>query len=282
MSKLIQLRQRIKAIETIKKITHAMRLIAMSAHSQLKNSQPTITSYTHELESIFNQLRMHAPEWSHSVLQPNTKTSHKIALVLVGSQKGLCGSFNNNLFKMAHKTIARLEGQEIDIIPVGQKAIDFAEQLSVGQIKHSYKKFSIRLISDIADEIAHSIFHASPTYKSVLIVSNRFKNFFMQFPKSTQIIPEQNSLPTEREQESDLIWDQSAEKSLNDLAFSYITARIQLLLFDSLLSEHAARFVSMDGSTRNANGILESTKLEYNKLRQAKITKELTELTGSY
>jgi F-type H+-transporting ATPase subunit gamma len=104
----------------------------------------------------------------------------------------------------------------------------------------------------------------------------------MQFPKSTQIIPEQNSLPTEREQESDLIWDQSAEKSLNDLAFSYITARIQLLLFDSLLSEHAARFVSMDGSTRNANGILESTKLEYNKLRQAKITKELTELTGSY
>lgn len=281
MSKLIQLRQRIKAIETIKKITHAMRLIAMSSHSQLKNSQPIITSYTHELESIFNQLRMHAPDWNHSVLEPNTKKTHKIALIIVGSQKGLCGSFNNHLFKMVHKTIADLDGQTVDIIPVGQKAIDFAGQLPTKQIKQSYKKFSIRLISDIADEIASSLFNASPAYKSVLIVSNRFKNFFTQFPKTTQLIPERSNTAIEQAQDNDLIWDQNAEQSLNELAFSYITARIQLLLFDSLLSEHAARFVSMDGATRNANGILESTKLEYNKLRQAKITKELTELTGS-
>lgn len=282
MSKLIQLRQRIKAIETIKKITHAMRLIAMSSHSQLKNSQPIITSYTHELETIFQQLRMHAPQWHHPVLQPNTKKSDKIALIIIGSQKGLCGSFNNHLFKMVTNTVTELDGQEIDIIPVGQKAIDFVAHLPTGQIKHSYKKLSIRLISDIAGEIAHSIFHASPPYKSVLIISNRFKSFFTQYPKTTQLIPEQNNTPSDTNQENDFIWEQKAEESLNELTYSYVTARIQLLLFDSLLSEHAARFVSMDGATRNANGILESTKREYNKLRQAKITKELTELTGSY
>ncbi|EKE02847.1 MAG: hypothetical protein ACD_20C00324G0001, partial [uncultured bacterium] len=81
MSKLIQLRQRIKAVETIKKITHAMRLIAMSSHSQLKNSQPTITSYTRELKIIFQQLRLHAPQWHHPILQPDPRVAHKIAII---------------------------------------------------------------------------------------------------------------------------------------------------------------------------------------------------------
>ncbi len=282
MSKLIQLRQRLRAIETIKKITHAMRLIAMSSHSQLKQSQPIITSYTHTLEGIFQQLRMHAPQWHHPILHPDQAKSKKIAFIIVGSQKGLCGSFNNHLFKLVTKKLTELEGQKIDIIPVGQKAIDFVGNLSIGQVKHSYKKFSIRRVSEITNEITYSIFNMSPPYHSVFIISNRFKSFFVQYPKSIELIPvAQNTIP-EASVEDDLIWEQKPQESLNDLAFSYIASQIQLLLFDSLLSEHAARFVSMDSATRNANGILEATKLEYNKLRQAKITKELTELTGSH
>jgi F-type H+-transporting ATPase subunit gamma len=282
MSKLIQLRQRLRAIETIKKITHAMRLIAMSSHSELKQSQPIITSYTHTLESIFQQLRVHTPHWHHPILHPDQAKSKKIALIIVGSQKGLCGSFNNHLFKLVTRKLTELEGQEIDVIPVGQKVIDFVENLSIGQVKHSYKKFSIQRISKIANEITHSIFNMSPPYKSVFIISNRFKSFFVQYPKSIELIPvPENTIP-EAPVEDDLIWEQKPQESLNDLAFSYIASQIQLLLFDSLLSEHAARFVSMDSATRNANDILEATKLEYNKLRQAKITKELTELTGSH
>ncbi len=283
MSKLIQLRQRIKAIETIKKITHAMRLIAMSSHSQLKHSQPTISAYTRQLESIFQQLRLHAPQWHHPILEPDQAHSKKTALIIVGSQKGLCGSFNNNLFKLATKELNKLDESEINLIPVGQKVVDFAKNFSRVTNKHSYEKFSIRRVSEIANEITHTLFHMTTPYKSVLVISNTFKSFFTQYPKITQIIPQSNTVPHNIPEEKDnLIWEQNAQESLNDLAFSYVSAQIQILLFNSLLSEHAARFVSMDSATRNANGILEATKLEYNKLRQAKITKELTELTGSY
>lgn len=282
MSKLIQLRNRIKAIETIKKITHAMRLIAMSSHSQLKHSQDIISSYTHQLETVFHQLLTHAPQWKHPILNPPTPQQGKVLLVIVGSQKGLCGSFNNHVFKLAHKELKRLENKEVDIVPVGQKVVDFANNLSKGEQKHSYKKFSIRNLSEIANGITNSIFHASPAYGSVIIISNRFKSFFAQIPKAAQLIPSAPQAGETIPSVDEYAWEQQPEKMLDELAFSFLNAHIQLLLFDSLLAEHAARFISMDAATRNANGILEATKLEYNKLRQAKITKELTELSASH
>jgi len=95
-------------------------------------------------------------------------------------------------------------------------------------------------------------------------------------------------VPTQRSQVSGTLaphegyyWEQEPAEVLNSLVITYLEARIEQLLFQSLLAEHAARFVSMDSSTRNAKNLLDATKLQYNKLRQAKITKELTELTGS-
>ncbi len=282
MSKLIQLRQRIHAIETIKKITHAMRLIAMSSHSQLKQSQSIITSYTHELNTIFLQLFSYAPTWRHTILHPNEKKSFKTAFIIIGSQKGLCGSFNNHLFKIASKKLHELSDQEIDIIPVGQKAVEFCSSFSIGTVKHAYPKFSMQHALGISHEIAHSILHMKEPYRTVLVANNSFKNFFVQQPRIHQIIPIlQNSAEHPREM-SDLLWEQTPEEILDRLVTGYVTSQIQLLLYESLLSEHAARFVSMDSATRNANGLLEATNLEYNKLRQAKITKEITELSGSF
>ena len=125
---------------------------------------------------------------------------------------------------------------------------------------------------------------ATPPYTSVTIISNTFKNFFTQKVTMTQLIPfnpahltAATMPPTEG-----YIWDETPDTILNTLAVQYIEAQFQHLIFQSLLSEHAARFISMDNSTRNANSLLTSTKLEYNKVRQAKITTEITELTGNF
>ncbi len=282
MSKLIQLRQRIHAIETIKKITHAMRLIAMSSHSQLKQSQGIITGYTHELNTLFLQLLFYAPTWRNSILHPDTKKSFKTAFIIVGSQKGLCGSFNSHLFRLALKKLDELSDRDIDIIPVGQKAVEFCNSLSIGSVKHAHPKFSMQHASSISHEIAHSILHMEEPYRAVFVASNSFKNFFVQSPRIHQIIPvQQNTIGVPREKD-DLLWEQTPEEILDELVAGYVTPQIQVLLYESLLSEHAARFVSMDSATRNANGLLEATNLEYNKLRQAKITKEITELSGSF
>lgn len=283
MSKLIHLRHRIKAIETIKKITHAMRLIAMSTYSQLKTSQDPLAAYTDNIQKTFNELLEGNPNWQSPILYPDKKKSTKALLIIIGSQKGLCGSFNTNLFKLCSEHILKTSYRPttLEIIAVGQKAIEFVNQIGPFEIKHSYESYNASRLETISNELVHAIMSAQTPYQSVLIASNHFKSFFVQKPKISQLIPvasqsEKNTLS------SDLTWQESPEQLLNALLSQYLYSHLYFNLFQSLYAEHAARFVSMDGATRNAESILEATKLEYNKLRQAKITKELTELTGSF
>ena len=100
MSKLVHLRQRIKVIGTIQKITQAMRLISMSIHTRLKRKENAITQYIHTLNNLFAQLQLYAPEWTHPIIHPPKNGEKKTLVIIVGSQKGLCGSFNINLFKL--------------------------------------------------------------------------------------------------------------------------------------------------------------------------------------
>ncbi len=285
MSKIIQLRHRIKAIDTIKKITHAMRLISMSTHSHLKHIQKPLTSYSHELETLFAQLTSYAPKWHNPIIQPDPKTKKQsVLLIVVGTQKGLCGSFNTNLFKLFTQKVKDIsyKKQQIDIIAVGQKIVDFARAQQIGQLKHSYEKFTTQRIVSIPQEITHTLVHAQPMYNSVLIFSNLFRSFFVQKPHITTLIPVVTNSKAEGTEGGDLLWEEKPTEILDGMIPQYLASQIQYLLFQSLLSEHAARFISMDSATRNADGLLEATQLEYNKLRQAKITKELAELAGSY
>ncbi len=284
MAKLIQLRQRIKAIETIKKITHAMRLISMSTHSHLKSLQDPLTAYTHALNRIFGELLVASPRWYNPIIHANEHTNNKTLLIIIGSQKGLCGSFNTYLFKAIsnHLDKVKYPSHELDIIAVGQKAIDFVRNVGTYPLKYSYDKSNAHRIESISQEIAHMLVYAPAPYRSVLIASNLFKSFFTQKPHITQLIPFEQRDIKESELHDDYIWDQSSNELLDALIPQYLTSQIHYFLFQSLLAEHAARFISMDTATRNANSLLEATRLEYNKLRQAKITKELTELVGSF
>jgi F-type H+-transporting ATPase subunit gamma len=281
MAKLIQLRQRIKAIETIKKITHAMRLIAMSTHSHLKSLQDPLTTYTHTLDTIFAKLSAITPNWHHPIIHP--EKASKTLLIIIGSQKGLCGSFNTNLFKLITYHLQKNSYPSLEIIAIGQKAIDFTHNhLAAYPLKHSYKKLNASRIESIAHEIAHMLIYAPMPYQAVIIASNTFKSFFVQKPHISTLIPFEFQHTTINELSNDYIWDQPPADVLNISVPQYLDSKIYFYLFQSLLAEHAARFISMDSATRNANSLLEATKLEYNKLRQAKITKELTELVGSF
>lgn len=284
MAKLIQLRQRIKAIETIKKITHAMRLISMSTHSHLKALQDPLLLYTDALNQIFDELLSAAPGWRNPLIHAPESPYHKILFIIVGSQKGLCGSFNTHLFKVIHHHLqtAGYAADRLAIIAIGQKAIDFTRSLGSYRLQHAYEKFNAQNIESIAQEITRTIISAKEPYQSVLIASNLFKSFFAQKPQITQLTPFKPYQAKESDRTDDITWEQSPAELLDALIPQYFTSQIHYFLFQSLLAEHAARFISMDTATRNANSLLETSRLEYNKLRQAKITKELTELIGSF
>lgn len=288
MSKLIQIRQRIKAIETIKKVTHAMRLISMSSHSRLRSKQEPLRLYRASINQLLAKLQPFAPDWTNPIMYP---TTHETTLfILVGSQKGLCGTFNTNLFTKFIQSVAQDPSASFQTITVGKKATDFVTEHYAQRPTAAFDDFSQRSMATIAGHIIDFIISAPEPFARVVLVSNEFTGFFVQKPREAVIIPfkqansasivqPDNVITTTHEE---YLWYQEPKVILDMLAQQYIEAELQALLFESLLAEHAARFISMDNATRNAETLLEDTKADYNKLRQAKITKELTELTSSF
>ena len=283
MSKLIQMRNRIQTIETIRKVTDVMRIISMSAHSRLKIKQEPLSDYLHILQNLLAKVQRATPSWSHEQLMPTGNNDNPL-IIIIGSQKGLCGAFNTQLSKIVNEYIAQNPSAHYRFSAVGKKPIEYLINNHPDKLICSFPAITSRNFLTIAQELADLIMTATPAYTSVTIISNVFKNFFIQKATITHLIPfdpthigTHTTPPTEG-----YIWDETPSDILNKLAIQYIEAQFQHLIFQSLLSEHAARFLSMDNSTRNANTLLTDTKLEYNKIRQAKITTEITELTGNF
>lgn len=281
MAQLIQIRQRIKAIETIKKITHAMRLIAMSSHTRLKGLQKPLKNYQQALASLFNTVKLAHPQWYNPLFKPAQDTG-KTLIILIGSQKGLCGNFNSSLFYSFDDELPQLLKKNPVFIAVGKKAIDHLIQKKGITPLIQYKNMNAGTIAGMARAIINLISNTQPYYESVIVFSNHLKTFFIQKPETMVLIPFTMSETMPLASPEEYQWEQPAEEILNDLAQQLLVAHLEYLLFESLLAEQAARFISMDSSTRNANNLLDETKLTYNKLRQANITKELSELTGSF
>jgi len=284
MAQLIQMRQRIKAIETIKKITHAMRLISMSMHSRLRHRAPLLENYQKEVSLMFDKVRFAATDWKNVIMQPDASPESNQLVILIGSQKGLCGNFNTSLFQLFQETFPEATLADINIITVGKHAVDYMNKRSAGRMVKTFSDFSSARLGIIAGRIVNSIAHAKKPYSSVVVVANALETFFIQRPQTTTVLPLKKEFPekTDLTPKEAYTWEQSPHEILDDLALQYLTAHIHHLLFQSLLSEQASRFLSMDNSTRNAKQLLEDTQLLYNKMRQAKITRELTELSASF
>lgn len=286
MAQLIAMRQRIKAIETIKKITHAMRLISMSTHTQLKNKQEALDKYSTAIKQITTLVKstLKTDNNTSTVFQSNQDNKLDL-IILVGSEKGLCGNFNNQLFKFFELKNTHRNPQAF--IPIGKFAVDYA--LSKKEdIVARYKEFNSANFITIADKITNYILENTHTYNTITVYSNYPKTFFSQKPEQTQIAPlaedtaDNNKISVHKGEAAEYLWEQSPEELYKKLQELHLRVVLQRLLYNSLLAEQAARFVSMDSSTRNAESLLDKMKLEYNKERQGAITRELTELIGSF
>ncbi len=281
MSKLIQIYQRIKAIETVKKITHAMRLTSMSIHSRLQVKKKFLIRYKSELHNIFLEIHHHAPSWHHSILSPAQNNRHLV--ILVGSQKGLCGNFNASLYVFAEEAMRTMQeqGVQLDIIIIGKKMIDYEAALRHGSIIKKYSEFNFALLEQISQDICTTILEESTPYSHVTLFNNYPKSFFSQKAQAYQLIPFGPPLAASTYSQ-ELIFEEAPDAILDALAERLILISIQEQLFLSLIAEQASRFITMDSSSRNAKNLLDAMRLNYNKIRQTKITRELTDLAGGF
>ncbi len=285
MSELIAMRQRIKAIETIKKVTHAMRLISMSSHARLRNKKVHLNDYKQALINLISEIWQQQPDWKHPVLTPQHNHEKKELVIVIGSQKGLCGTFNASLFNFIKKHLSKDLIENAHAIVVGKKAVD-SPSLVFDQIAMKFSDFTQSKLPQIAQKIADHIWHTSVSFKSFTILYNYPKTFFLQKPEQVQLIPFDLKTISEKSNTKKMLedfhWEQDSETILDFLAHKLIQSIIQEILLNSLIAEQASRFIAMDNSTRNATNLLDATQLAYNKTRQAKITREITDLVASF
>ena len=295
MAQLIQLKQRITAIQTIKKITNAMRIISMSLHSRLGHKLVLLKNYQKGLNDLLYVTKQFKKNSNHEENNIN-KINNKKALIIIGSDKGLCGTFNSNILKL----LKNENLSEYELITVGKKISDNIK--NIAEIKNAFHNFNYRNLNRIAAEVYDLVEQGNPAfasghperaqrvegsyggrgYSEIICINTLPKSFFIQLSQKKRLFPIRYTEESTSLNVDEYVWEETPETVYQSLEKEYLRFSISYALFESLFAEQAARFQSMDSATRNAENILEEMQIQYSKLRQAKITQEISELTSHF
>jgi F-type H+-transporting ATPase subunit gamma len=267
MSYISLLRQKIKVIQTIKKTTSAMRLAARAIQARLRKKELIFNKYIASIEHVYRQysaLINASQTLSAESSSENQPVANTTMVLLIGSHKGLCGAFNERLFAFFNKSVTL--GPKDIIVTVGTQASQFIRSKDK-QPFHHFDHFTSTTLVSIAQQLTQ-LFVATQQLQ-LIIVSNQPRTFFLQQPHAQTLeLNFASSISSQANHNLGLL-----------LARLRLRGRLLKVLYDSLMAEQSARFLSMDSATRNAEDILHQTKIDYNKLRQALVTRELLELT---
>lgn len=286
MANLKEVRNRISSTESTQQITKAMKLVSAT---KLRKAQDNITKmkpYAEKLQSILANLSGAADDDAKLKSYFEYKEPKNALIVVISSDRGLCGGFNSNVVKAAKELINlkyRKNNTNFKVMYFGKKAKDNLKKENVDSIEDNMAVFQ-----DISAESVFAIGQTiidefiSGTYDEVEVIYNSFKN------AATQIVQTEKLLPVQLESfgdgeanlQADFIFEPSKEEILYDLVPRAIKTQLYKACLDSLASEHGARMVAMDKATENAGEIIEDLKLEYNQARQAAITGEILEIVG--
>ncbi len=285
MPSLDDLKKRIKSVKSTQKITKAMKMVAAAKLRKAQESAEKGRPYSEKIQNIILNLTKSINDTQNAPkLLVGTGEDKKYLCVVLTADRGLCGGFNSNICKLAKSNFKKIlsEGKELKIITVGSKGLD--------QIKREYgnyviKKFSFkdkkRISFNEADIIGQEIinlFNKNEFDKCILFYNN-FKNVITQIPQAQQIIP------AEKEQSDDndekLIsyeFEPDEDEILEDLLPKNISTQVFKALLENAASEQGSRMTAMDNATRNAGDLVDKLTINYNRSRQASITKELIEI----
>ncbi len=286
MPSLDDLKKRIKSVKSTQKITKAMKMVAAAKLRKAQENAERGRPYSQKMQNIILNLTksINDPENAPKLLIGTGKDNVYLCVVLT-ADRGLCGGFNSNICKLAKANFKKFlsTGKELKIITVGSKGLD--------QLKREYGKFIINKFSfkdkkQISFEEAETIgseiiklFKENKFDKCILFFNN-FKNVITQIPQAQQIIPAEKNLTDKKEEEniSSYEFEPEEDEILEDLLPKNITTQIFKAFLENAASEQGSRMTAMDNATRNAGELVDKLTINYNRSRQASITKELIEI----
>ena len=285
MPSLDDLKKRIKSVKSTQKITKAMKMVAAAKLRKAQENAEKGRPYSQKMQNIILNLTksINDPQNAPKLLI-GTGDDKKYLCVVLTADRGLCGGFNSNICKLAKINFKKIleEGKTLKIITVGSKGLD--------QIKREYGKYVIKKFSFkekkqisfneakiVGDEII-SLFNQNEFDKCILFYNN-FKNVITQIPQAQQIIPaESNSSEKTDEKTLSYEFEPDEDEILEDLLPKNISTQIFKALLENAASEQGSRMTAMDNATRNAGDLVDKLTINYNRSRQASITKELIEI----
>lgn len=285
MASLKEVKSRIQSVTSTQQITKAMKMVAAA---KLRRAQDNITQmrpYAAKLAGLLQNLSSQEEGSNSGNNYTEVRPEERILLMVVTSDKGLCGAFNSNIFKAANKHIeenykSQKEKGNLHIMPIGKKALDYFTKRGYNVVSDYWNMFSPTSFETSAEaaEYAMNAF-ARGTYDKVEIIYNEFKNVATQLLNVEQFLP---VLPPagDGDFEVDYIYQPSREEIVTDLIPKSLKIQVFKAVLDSNAAEHGARMTAMDQATDNAGELLKELKLTYNRTRQAAITKEILEIVG--
>jgi F-type H+-transporting ATPase subunit gamma len=275
------IRRRIRSIRNTSQITRAMQMVAASKMRKAQQATLTTRPFGHLLYRIQRHAITHVEDFTHPLLE--VREVRKRAVLLIGTDKGLCGSLNSNLFRVA----AQFDPATTVYVAVGKRATQFVARTH----RHLAAEFTITDTPRFAEARPIAAFVRDLFMKrevdQVQIVATRYINTMTQQPAIVEFLPigeiKGLSIPgaeLERTDPVEILFEPDPETVLSYLFGHYLNIFVYRVLLEAKASEQSARMVAMTGATDNATDLIRDLTLEYNKLRQGNITQELLEIAG--
>jgi len=279
MANLKEIRNRITSIGSTMKITKAMKMVSAA---KLKKAQDAITAmrpYSNKLTELLQNLSATLDADAGGVYSEQRNVS-KVLIVVVTSNRGLCGGFNSNVIKETKKVVAeKYQGKQVDLLSIGKKGNDILSKdfKVIDNKSEVFDDLSFENVAAIAENLMELFVAGS--YDKIEVVYNSFKNAATQLVQVEQFLPIK-PVETDVNVSADYIFEPQKEEIISALIPKSLKTQLFKALRDSFASEHGARMTAMHKATDNANALRDELLLTYNKARQAAITNEILEIVG--
>ena len=277
MANLKDIRDRIKSVKSIQKVTKAMKMVAAAKMRRAQENMEKARPYNHRLVEIIQHL---LPSVERSMLPLlEVREVKRIGYVVVTSDRGLAGSFNSSILRKAHNDIDEFGKQNVDIFCIGKKAKDYFKSRKYNIIA-SYSDFWSDLNFNQSMKIGSTIVNhfLDLSVDEIRVTYNEFVNVATQATVSEKLLPIE--LNDDELSHTDFLYEPSKDRIVKSLIPRYLNAQVWKYLLESYASEQAARMVAMENATTNSEDMIKNLTLEFNKARQAAITTEMLEIVS--
>ncbi|MDQ6758214.1 MAG: ATP synthase F1 subunit gamma [Bacteroidota bacterium] len=280
-----EVRNRIKSVQSTQQITKAMKMVSAA---KLRKAQDAITQmrpYAKKLQEMLGNIVSNA-DGDISMNLATVRPVEKVLVIVVTSDRGLCGGYNSNLIKLAKQTIkekysAQSAKGNAEVLPLGKKGYEHFSKNNFKVVDHYWNIFADISFENVqkAAKFAMDAF-ASGQVDAVELVYSEFKNAATQRFVSEQFLPVPKSEKIKGQKQQDFIFEPDKDVLIEELMPKILNTQLYKAVLDANASEHGARMTAMDKATENANELLKALKISYNRARQAAITTELTEIVS--